>query len=124
MFIYLIFCLFFIYNLSFYLFIYFIYSFSILFVYLFIYLMYSCIHSFINRFCFSFHLSISSLLFFMLDEIYLESLCYYNSACNVLFILFDFYIIWLNFSLSLTPFYYFDYYEHQYFTSFLYHMFF
>ena len=34
------------------------------------------------------------------------------------------YIIWFHFSLSLTPFYYFDYYEHQYFLSVLFHMFF
>ena len=34
-----------------------------------------------------------------------------------------FYIIWFQFSLSLSPFYYFDYYEHQYFTSVLLHMF-
>ena len=27
------------------------------------------------------------------------------------------YIIWFQFSLFLSPFYYFDYYEHQYFTS-------
>ena len=33
------------------------------------------------------------------------------------------YIIWFQFSLSLSPFYYFDYYEHQYFTSVLFHMF-
>ena len=33
------------------------------------------------------------------------------------------YIIWFQFSLSLSPFYYFDYYEHQYFTSILFHMF-
>ena len=33
------------------------------------------------------------------------------------------YIIWFHFSLSLRPFYYFDYYEHQYFTSVLFHMF-
>ena len=33
-----------------------------------------------------------------------------------------FYIIWFQFSLSLSPFYYFDYYEHQYFTSVLFHM--
>ena len=33
------------------------------------------------------------------------------------------YIIWFHFSLSLSPFYYFDYYEHQYFTSVLFHMF-
>ena len=33
------------------------------------------------------------------------------------------YIIWVHFSLSLSPFYYFDYYEHQYFTSVLFHMF-
>ena len=32
-------------------------------------------------------------------------------------------IIWFQFSLSLSPFYYFDYYEHQYFTSVLFHMF-
>ena len=34
------------------------------------------------------------------------------------------YMIWFQFSLSLSPFFYFDYYEHQYFTSFLFHMFF
>ena len=33
------------------------------------------------------------------------------------------YIIWFQFSLSLSPFYYFDYYEHQYFTSVLFHLF-
>ena len=33
------------------------------------------------------------------------------------------YIIWFQFSLSLSPFYYFDYYEHQCFTSVLFHMF-
>ena len=33
------------------------------------------------------------------------------------------YIIWFQFSLSLSPFYYFDYYEHQYFTSVLFDMF-
>ena len=33
------------------------------------------------------------------------------------------YIIWFQFSLSLSPFYYFDYYKHQYFTSVLFHMF-
>ena len=33
------------------------------------------------------------------------------------------YIIWFHFSLSLSPFYYFDYYEHQYFTFVLFHMF-
>ena len=33
------------------------------------------------------------------------------------------YIIWFQFSSSLSPFYYFDYYEHQYFTSVLFHMF-
>ena len=34
------------------------------------------------------------------------------------------YIIWFHFSLSLSPFYYFDYYEHQYFTYVLFQMFF
>ena len=33
------------------------------------------------------------------------------------------YIIWFQLSLSLSPFYYFDYYEHQYFTSVLFHIF-
>ena len=33
------------------------------------------------------------------------------------------YIIWFQLSLSLSPFYYFDYYEHQYFTSVLFHVF-
>ena len=33
------------------------------------------------------------------------------------------YIIWFQFSLSLSPFYYFDHYEHQCFTSVLFHMF-
>ena len=33
------------------------------------------------------------------------------------------YIIWFQFSLSLSPFYYFDLYEHQYFTFVLFHMF-
>ena len=33
------------------------------------------------------------------------------------------YIIWFQFSLSLSPFDFFDYYEHQYFTSVLFHMF-
>ena len=33
------------------------------------------------------------------------------------------YIIWFQFSYFLSPFYYFDYYEHQYFTSVLFHMF-
>ena len=33
------------------------------------------------------------------------------------------YIIWFQFNLFLSPFYYFDYYEHQYFTSVLFHMF-
>ena len=68
--------------------------------------MYLCIHSFINRFIylfiyFSFYLYISYLpflharlilIFLTVGEIYLESLCYYNSACSVhvLLILFDF----------------------------------
>ena len=33
------------------------------------------------------------------------------------------YMIWFQFSLSFSPFYYFDYYEHHYFTSVLFHMF-
>ena len=62
--------------------------------------------------------------FLPVGEIYLEFLCYYNRIvymfCSFYLIL---YIIWFQFSLSLSPFYYFDYYEHQYFTSVLFHMF-
>ena len=62
--------------------------------------------------------------FLPVGEIYLEFLCYYNTYvymfCSFYLIL---YIIWFQFSLSLSPFYYFDHYEHQYFTSVLFHMF-
>ena len=105
-----------------------------------IYLSIQCIYVFIffiNRFIFYFFKNFIYLflhfLFFMLEivwyflpvgEIYLEFLCYYNTIvymfCSFYLIL---YITWFQFSLSLSPFYYFDYYEHQYFTSVLFHMF-
>ena len=44
-------------------------------------------------------------------------------SAHVLFILFDFVHNLISFKLILSPFYYFDYYEHQYFTSVLFHMF-
>ena len=63
------------------------------------------------------------LYFLPVGEIYLKFLCYYYLV--YMFCSFDLilYIIWFQFSLSLSPFYYFDYYEHQYFTSVLFHMF-
>ena len=65
--------------------------------------------------------------FLPVGEIYFESLCV-TIIVHVVYMFCSFYLIlymiWFNFSLSLTPFYYFDYYEHQYFTSILCHMFF
>ena len=95
--------------------------------------MYLCIYSFINRFFFlNFIYLFLHFLFFMLEivwyflpvgEIYLEFLFYYNTKCMFCSFYLILYIIWFQFSLSLSPFYYFDYYEHQYFTSVLFHMF-
>ena len=86
----------------------------------FIYWMYLRVHSFINRviYFFSFYLSISSLSVLRVKVI-LISLPAGEMFCSFHLIL---YIIWFHFSLSLTPFYYFDYCEHQYFTSVLLHM--
>ena len=93
--------------------------------------MYLCIYSFINRLKKKIIYLFLHFLFFMLEivwyflpvgEIYLDFLCYYLAYlfCSFYLIL---YIIWFQFSLSLSPFYYFNYYEHQYFTSVLFHMF-
>ena len=97
--------------------------------------MYLCIYSFINRFIIFlfFFKSISSLPVLHVRDCLIFFTCRWNlfgilvllyylvyMFCSFYLIL---YVIWFQFSLSLSPFYYFDYYEYQYFTSVLFHMF-
>ena len=94
-----------------------------------------CIYVFIHSLTdfFKIYLSISSLPVLHVRDCLIFCTCRWNlfgflvllwylvyMFCSFYLIL---YIIWFQFSLSLSPFYYFDYYEHQYFTSVLFHMF-